>query len=97
MKTKLVIGICAAALLLTSAPSALAEEDQPLAVAADTLVVRPVCLAATVVGSAVFVVSLPVAALSKSVKQSAKTLVVKPAQATFTRPLGDMDALRSGY
>lgn len=97
MKTKLVIGICAAAVLLTSAPSALALEDQPLTMAADTLVVRPVCLAATIVGSAVFVVSLPVAALSKSVKQSAQTLVVKPAQATFTRPLGDMDSLRSGY
>jgi hypothetical protein len=62
--------------------------------AADALVVRPVCLVATAVGSAVFVVALPWAALSKSVKQAANTLVVKPAAATFTRPLGDMDALK---
>jgi hypothetical protein len=46
-----------------------------------------------VLGSAIFVVSLPVTAISKSVKKTADTLVVKPANATFTRPLGDMDAL----
>jgi hypothetical protein len=62
--------------------------------AADALVVRPACLVATVVGSAVFVIALPWAAASKSVKKTADTLVVKPAWATFTRPLGDMDALK---
>ena len=62
--------------------------------AADVLVVRPACLVATVVGSAVFVVALPAAAMSKSVKKAADTLVVKPANATFTRPLGDMEALK---
>ncbi len=62
--------------------------------AADALVVRPACLVATVVGSAVFVVALPWAAASKSVKKTASTLIVKPANATFTRPLGDMDALK---
>jgi len=46
-----------------------------------------------VVGSAVFVVALPAALFSKSVKKTADALVVKPAKATFTRPLGDMDAL----
>lgn len=97
MKTELVVGICAAALLLGSTQSTRAAADEPLAAAADALVVRPVCLAATVVGSAVFVVALPVAALSKSVKKTAETLVVKPAQATFTRPLGDMDSLRGEY
>jgi hypothetical protein len=63
-------------------------------VAADALVVRPACLVATVVGSAVFLVALPVAAISKSVKKTADALVVKPANATFTRPMGDMDALK---
>jgi hypothetical protein len=62
-------------------------------VATDAVVIRPACLLATVLGSAIFVVSLPVAAISKSVKKTADTLVVKPANATFTRPLGDMDAL----
>jgi len=47
-----------------------------------------------VVGSAVFVVALPAALFSKSVKQAANTLVVTPGKATFTRPLGDMEALK---
>jgi len=41
----------------------------------------------------VFVVALPWAAISKTVKKTANALVAKPANATFTRPLGDMDAL----
>ena len=64
-------------------------------VAADALLVRPACLVATVVGSAVFVLALPWAAASKTIKQTADTLVVKPANATFTRPMGDMEALRN--
>jgi hypothetical protein len=71
-----------------------AENGGPMETAADALVVRPVCLVATVVGSAVFVVALPAALISKSVKKTANTLVVKPANATFTRPLGDMEALK---
>ena len=64
-------------------------------VAADALVVRPACLVATVVGSAVFVVALPWAAISKTVKKTADELVGKPANATFVRPMGDMDALKA--
>jgi hypothetical protein len=60
-------------------------------VALDALVARPALFAATVVGSAIFVVCLPVAALSKSVKPTAKALVVTPGEATFTRALGDFD------
>ncbi len=74
-------------------PARAADVDDSVAVAADVLVVRPVCLVATVIGSVLFVVALPVAATSKSIKQTARTLVVKPAKATFTRPVGDMDAL----
>ena len=63
-------------------------------VAADALVVRPTCLVATIVGSVVFVVALPWAAASKSIKKTANALVVAPANATFSRPMGDMDALK---
>jgi hypothetical protein len=94
MKAKLLITICVLVVGMGSAPSSSASDNGgPLEVAADALVVRPACLVATVVGSAVFVVALPVAAISKSVKKTADVLVVKPAQATFTRPLGDMGAL----
>jgi hypothetical protein len=59
----------------------------------DAVVARPLCLAATVVGGAVFVVALPVAATSKSIAPTAEALVYRPARATFTRPLGDFDDL----
>jgi hypothetical protein len=42
----------------------------------------------------VFVVALPFAAASGSVKETADTLVVAPAKATFTRPLGDFTTLQ---
>jgi hypothetical protein len=93
MKTKLITALCAVAILSMSANTASAASDDDLKVAADTLVVRPVCLAATVVGSALFVVSLPIAAISRSIKKTAHVLVVRPARATFTRRLGDMEAL----
>jgi hypothetical protein len=93
MKTKLITAICAAAMLSLGANSASAANEDELKVAADTLVVRPVCLVATVIGSGLFIVSLPIAAISRSVKKTAHVLVVRPARATFTRPLGDMEAL----
>jgi hypothetical protein len=55
--------------------------------------VRPGCFLATIVGSAVFVVALPFAAASGSVKSTADTLVLGPANATFTRPVGDFTSL----
>ena len=95
MRAKLLTTICVLAVGLGSATSSSASdvESNPLEVAADAIVVRPACLVATVVGSAAFVVALPAALFSKSVKKTADALVVKPAKATFTRPLGDMEAL----
>ena len=94
MKAKLLTAICVLAVSLGGAAFG-AEYDNsgPLTVATDAVLIRPACLVATVLGSAIFVVALPVATISKSVKKTADTLVAKPAKATFTRPLGDMDAL----
>jgi hypothetical protein len=69
------------------------SDGTPEAVAADALVVRPFCFAATILGSAVFLVALPVAAISKSTDKAAEALVAAPAKATFTRPLGKMSDL----
>ena len=69
-------------------------DGSPEAMIADTLIVRPACFVATVIGTAFFVVSLPFAALSKSVDKTAETLVLKPARATFTRPLGEFGELK---
>ena len=94
MKAKLATAICVLTIGLSGVTYGSEYNDSgPLTVAADAVVVRPACLVATVLGSAIFVVALPVATISKSVKKTADTLVAKPAKATFTRPLGDMDAL----
>jgi hypothetical protein len=97
MKTKAVTILCLLAFCFVVVPPASALEDEPthpaIAVIADTVIARPACLAATVIGSAFFVISLPWAAASRSVKASAHTLVVRPAQATFTRPLGEFPTL----
>jgi hypothetical protein len=92
MKAKLLTLVCAAVLLLGPAATGHAE-NTGFSMIADFLIIRPACLVATVAGSAFFVVSLPIAAISNSVKESAHALVVVPARATFTRPLGDVDAL----
>ncbi len=94
MKTKLVVAVCALAVGLGNAtPAAAYEQTDPMAMVADTVIARPACFAATVVGTAFFVISLPFSALSKSVDQAADALVVRPAKATFTRPLGDFSEL----
>jgi hypothetical protein len=90
MKTKFVTLSCVVAILLASAPGAMAWEDgSPEAIAADVLVARPACFVATVVGSGIFVLALPFAALSGTVKKTGRTLVTGPGRLTFSRPVGD--------
>jgi hypothetical protein len=67
--------------------------DNSLDVVADVIMVRPACLVVTAFGAVFFVVTLPLAAPSGSIKKTANTMVVKPAQATFTRPLGDFSEM----
>src|SRR5262245_8398605 len=61
--------------------------------AAADAVSRPLWFGATAIGGAIFVVTLPISALSKSVNRTAKKLVVRPGQATFRRPLGDFSSV----
>jgi len=57
--------------------------------AADGLIVRPLGLCATIIGGAVFVVSLPFSALGGNTKPAYDNLVADPFKFTFSRPLGD--------
>lgn len=93
MKTKIVMVLCATMMAFGSTTPARASVDNSLSVVGDLVLVRPGCFIATLLGSAVFVVALPIAATSGSVKATADTLVVHPAEATFTRPLGDFSTL----
>jgi hypothetical protein len=94
MKRRIVTLICAAVIVLVQAPQVCAIDDgSPEAVAADILLARPLCFVSTIIGSALFVVALPIAAISKSTAATANALVVRPAHATFSRPIGDMTDL----
>jgi hypothetical protein len=56
--------------------------------AGDVLVVRPLGLCATVIGTALFVVSLPFSALGGNTDKAFNYLMKSPAKFTFDRPLG---------
>ncbi len=57
----------------------------------DLVLVRPISLAATLIGMAAFVVSLPFTIPSNSVKDAGENMIVPPASATFKRPLGEFN------
>lgn len=57
--------------------------------AADGLIVRPLGLCATIIGGAVFIVSLPFSALGGNTKPAYDHLLADPFKFTFNRPLGD--------
>lgn len=78
---------------LSAAPVRAFDDNTFEAAAADVLVVRPVSFIATVLGTAIFVVSLPIAAISGSVEDTAEALVLTPGRATFTRPVGELSTL----
>jgi hypothetical protein len=86
----------ALALLLVVAPlGAAAQQDGTVSgdkatdMVVDAVVMRPLGLAATVIGSVLTVVALPFTIPSGSVETSAHELIVRPAEYTFKRPLGD--------
>jgi hypothetical protein len=98
--TRSVASFAAAALFAMATSAGAASNSQagngdtapgPAAMAFDLALARPVGLAATVLGTAVFVVGLPFEALSGDFSDPARRLVVEPAKFTFTRKLGVME------
>lgn len=69
-------------------PVRVAAEEDSTPVGFDALVLRPLGILATLVGAAVFVVSLPFSAPTGSVEHVADKLVVEPYRFTFERPMG---------
>jgi hypothetical protein len=61
-------------------------------VAADALIGRPLGLATTIAGSAVFIVTLPMSLGSGSTGDAAWGLVGQPGGWTFVRPMGRSEA-----
>ena len=55
----------------------------------DLVVLRPVGIVATAVGSVAWLISLPFSALGDNVDQATDKLVKTPGKFTFVRPLGE--------
>lgn len=94
MGSRLRAGLLALVLatLATSSAAGQADSgtgDRATDMVLDVVVMRPLGLAATLIGSVLTVVALPFTIPSGSVESSAHELIVKPAEYTFTRPLGD--------
>ena len=94
-KTTAVFGVIAALIFMPFGTSALAQEyfeaKEPSggAMMYDMVVLRPVGVVATVIGSAFWLVSLPFSAAGDNVGTATEKLVKDPAAFTFKRPLGE--------
>lgn len=84
----LILGV--SSLIVTTPSFALDSEDASASgMVLDAVVVRPMGIVGTALGTVFFVGSLPFTILSGNVGEAADTLVVKPARYTFMRPLGE--------
>ena len=80
-------------LIVTSVPALAKDGAGAPDMIADVLIVRPVGLVTMVIGGAAYVVTLPFAITSGSVKPVGRTLLADPFKFTFERPLGDFSAM----
>ena len=64
------------------------ETPSAAAMAFDGLLIRPITLVATVLGTAIWVITLPFSALGGNAGDAADVLIIEPAKATFIRCLG---------
>lgn len=94
-KSCLVFGLIAALICIPLAGSVLAdqyyqaEEPGGGAMVYDLVVIRPVGLVATALGSVFWVLSLPFSASGDNLDMATQKLVKEPAAYTFKRPLGE--------
>jgi hypothetical protein len=64
------------------------QNPPAFAMIADLLIARPLLIAATIIGTGLFVVALPFTATGGGIGRTGKALVVDPAKAAFVRCLG---------
>ena len=81
--------------LLLNSTAAFATETDDIMVVGDLLFARPLGIVATVIGSAVYFVSLPFTVPSGSVRHTGDVVVGEPFNFTFKRPLGDFRKYRA--
>ena len=94
-KSGIVFGVIAALICIPFATSALADEylknKEPSggAMIYDMVVIRPIGLAATAIGTVFWLVSSPFSASGDNFDTATEKLVKEPAAYTFKRPLGE--------
>lgn len=90
LTTALTTTVAACLLAFSSIGHAQTIDETPsaLAMTGDALFARPVLFVTTVVGTAVYLVSLPFSLVGGNAAEAGDVLVVGPAKATFVRCLG---------
>ncbi|RJQ24070.1 MAG: hypothetical protein C4560_00320 [Nitrospiraceae bacterium] len=87
---KIIIVMLALVIVFTSTGAFAKERPEAVNIMGDLFIMRPLGFCSFVLGTAVFIVALPTAAISKSTKQTADVLVGDTYRFTFTRPLGEI-------
>lgn len=87
---KLVAVLLTLTLVIFSSSMAFADTNKDIDVIADALLLKPLGLAALVGGSAIFVITLPIAAITKSIHTTSNVLVSRPFTYVFVRPIGEI-------
>jgi len=84
------LAFCAAA---SAYDPSMEPDDAPSgeAMTIDLIIMRPLGLASTLIGTAVFIVALPINALTLNFSDPARRLILEPAKYTFVRELGDLE------
>jgi len=87
---KIIAVILVVAFLLVSVPVFAGAENEA-DVMNDTIFARPLGIVSIVGGAALWIVSLPFAAITGSLPKTTETLITNPVRYTFARPIGDFD------
>lgn len=95
---RLLVLVMVMALVSTTAGLSALAQDQNLTkettaeeMIADLILLRPLGIVSTAVGSVFFIVSLPFSGPSRTADEAFFRLVADPATFTFARPLGNVD------
>ncbi len=88
------LGAMAATDNVSGDPTYSLEAPPVYAMVGDLLIARPLLIAATVIGTGVFVVSLPFTALGDNVVEAADAMVLSPGREAFLRCLGCSESRR---
>ncbi len=90
MKKIITVLLTLTIVIILSSSMAFADKDEAIDVMADALIFKPIGFAALVGGSAIFVITLPIAAITKSIDTTANVLVKQPFDYVFVRPIGEI-------